>query len=206
MGLVCVCADALLRMRQLGRVRTFLCILVCGVVVTGLVVFFGEGGSILSIIDDIMNARGDSNATRENLYARSIELTFQSSPFIGLGIKEIEMGSSIPLGSHSTYVGVFYRVGIFGLLLFVSFVFLALRKVWAGRNYFVIVSMAGVIAFAAIEDIDGLNWVLFYTSLLIALSGYASTANLADYPGKGVLTNLPGISVLDSRPKIGESR
>ena len=63
------------------------------------------------------SAREGSNATRGNIYSASIEKAFAESPLIGMGIKDLSPYDLIPYGSHSTYVGFFYKTGIIGLII-----------------------------------------------------------------------------------------
>lgn len=69
-------------------------------------------------IHSFILARAGSNHTRIQIYLESIKLAFENSPVWGMGIKHISE-TGYPLGSHSTYIGVFYKTGVTGTLLFV---------------------------------------------------------------------------------------
>jgi len=67
----------------------------------------------------------------------------------------------VPIGSHSTYIGVIYKTGFLGLLVFLAFWGLVLKKWWSGRK-----SVAkddfliSVWTFTGIGLISGLIWML----------------------------------------------
>ncbi len=80
--------------------------------------------------DDILSARSGSLDSRITIYEKTIE-SWLERPFFGWGAtREIidvfpEAGTRkgiAPLGSHSTYLGLLYRQGIVGLLVFLWFI------------------------------------------------------------------------------------
>ena len=82
---------------------------------------------------------------------------------IGIGIKY--MLGDFPYGSHCTYIGIFYKTGLFGTLLFVIGIAMMCINIWnnisnkeTGRlAYIMILSYFGLLIFS---DIDASNWVL----------------------------------------------
>jgi hypothetical protein len=130
----------------------------------GLIVFviinFNE---FLNIALSFANSRSGSNSARFDIYKTSIQKVLDESPVIGIGIKY--MLGSFPLGSHSTYIGLFYKSGILGIILwvfgFASLIIGLYRKftqyIW-GVTFFII-NMA-YFAFLMFSDIDGVNWVI----------------------------------------------
>lgn len=123
--------------------------------------------SIVDAIDSLLSGRQGSNTTRSLLYLRSIEDVLESSPFIGRGIKftEYPFGDSIPLGSHSTYIGILYKTGFLGLAMgFLAFLceLKTFMKCPIGlsNKIFALAFLMVFVAFLAIEDVDGSNWSL----------------------------------------------
>lgn len=127
-------------------------------------------GLILRIFDSIMNMREGSNNMRMQIYTQSITTMLERSPIIGIGIKD--MLGEYPLGSHSTYIGVFYKTGILGGLIYLcSMVYLAM-KILLGKDFnrhmvTTKICLAAVLLLMALEDIDGANWCIctFYALL-----------------------------------------
>lgn len=125
---------------------------------------------IAAAINSVFYGRIDSNSTRLNLYRNSVNEALTINPLFGLGIKNVESNAGIPLGSHSTYIGFLYRTGIVGSLIMVAaLIVYCARKCskGGGWTFMSIVWLLGFGAFIAIEDIDGLNWVLFYSFIFL---------------------------------------
>ena len=95
---------------------------------------------IYQLINKILNARVGSNTMRSLIYRESIQKALNDSIFYGSGIKSSFYG--YPLGSHSTYIGLFYKAGIlgfiFGLSGLIQVVISVLNK-WRRKKYFIIV-------------------------------------------------------------------
>ena len=147
--------------------------LVIGIFLIGVLTIFWD--SIINFIFDvIIYGNLSSNNLRIEIIITSIRRTLAESPLWGLGIKEY-LYDGFPLGSHSTYVGFFYKTGIIGLIIGITiFVVANYRVVKHGRKgikielYFFLFSL--IILFA-IEDVDGTNWSIFlYFSMLALLS------------------------------------
>lgn len=129
-----------------------------------LVIIFEMKYSILyQLVNKILNARVGSNTMRSLIYRESIQKALNDSIFYGSGIKSSFYG--YPLGSHSTYIGLFYKAGILGLIFglsgLIKIVISALKK-WRRKKYFIIVlsSIIGVFGLLIFEDLDGANWCL----------------------------------------------
>lgn len=128
-------------------------------VVVLLVLFHGQ---ILDLVDMILNMRGGSTSTRFAVYERSINKMLSISPVIGLGIKDL-IGEALPYGSHSTYLGMFYKTGILGgsvymIAIVVAAVTAARKKVNSGTGLITKVVFFALLALWAFEDVDGTNW------------------------------------------------
>ncbi|MCX7910928.1 MAG: O-antigen ligase family protein [Endomicrobia bacterium] len=88
------------------------------------------------IIDKILEARKGSSITRFSLYRFTIEEAIKK-PFFGYGIKPRTEVWDIPIGSHSTYIGAFYKTGILGSFFLCGFLFLVVLK-WLKLRYTIV--------------------------------------------------------------------
>ena len=144
--------------------------MILGVLVVFLLMFSGylSGG-----YGYLVELRGDSTTTRLHLYVQSIALMLENSPIWGLGQKPILPGQSIPIGSHSTYIGYFVKNGFVGLVMqlffVVGFLYLCFDSfVQSSGKYMYQNILMAIILFAfAFEDIDAfeLNAFLFGLAL-----------------------------------------
>lgn len=128
---------------------------------------------IVETITQFAAAREGSNMTRGEIYRSSIEKAFIDSPLIGMGIKDLSPFDNLPYGSHSTYVGFFYKTGIIGLLIGTALLVSLNFKIYKQNKYFqneklsfffyMFIAMTLMLIF---EDLDGSNWLLvFYFSV-----------------------------------------
>lgn len=126
---------------------------------------------ILSILQELLNAREGSNKSRSYLLEESIQVTIENSPLIGMGLKA---NSSIgyPLGSHSTLLGFFYKTGIIGLITgSIIFLIINLKMLFyrVSKDKIIMkISLFMMFPLFIFEDIDGSNWLLVFYFLLIA--------------------------------------
>ncbi len=125
---------------------------------------------IIQKIKEIIYSRQGSTSMRNAIYSLSLEKTLHNSILIGNGIKEIYNG--YPLGSHSTFLGIFYKTGIIGsifaiigLILMQINTFISLKN--KNKSIVYIICLLCVLCFLIIEDLDGANWlIVLYFSLL----------------------------------------
>lgn len=127
------------------------------------------------LFDSILYGNISSNNARMDIYVQSVVEVIQKSPFIGMGIKKyLYKWSVAPLGSHSTYIGLFYQIGIIGgivgLLLF-SIIAVGMVK-RANRDKLIRIVLLFMLVLFAIEDIDGGNWliVMYFSSVGICFN------------------------------------
>lgn len=124
---------------------------------------------------ELANSRTGSNSTRMAIYSESIAMTVKESILIGIGVKY--MRGHYPYGSHSTYIGVFYKTGIIGSFFFVSALFALLKKLIqkakSNRSMILIILM-DILYFAilVLTDLDGSNWYIVTRFILWALLIY----------------------------------
>lgn len=124
-----------------------------------------------TIIDRLLNMREGSNSTRMTIYKESL-MAFISKPFWGCGIKNIG-STGLPLGSHSTYIGFLFKTGIIGTLVILTGFFIQIKglleklKKGCYCEKLSIIFMLLIFAFAILEDIDGVDWLIcLFFSLL----------------------------------------
>ena len=140
------------------KTRNILCLLL---MVSISFIFIIKGDYIVNVVIQLINSRGDSTSMRSLIYLNSIEKTLDQSPILGSGIKTMYMG--YPLGSHSTYIGVFYKTGFLGILLFLIgyynlfITYLKNRDTNIKRIH--LMSFLCLSVMLAVEDIDGANWI-----------------------------------------------
>jgi hypothetical protein len=125
---------------------------------------------ILEAFYDLFYSRSGSNDSRMRIYSTSITMTLQESPIIGIGIKYMQ--GNYPLGSHSSYIGFFYRAGFLGLIPICMFMVSALKKLYLIFKYHISLRLFSICTFGIFlgmltDDIDGTNWgiVLLFINL-----------------------------------------
>lgn len=114
-------------------------------------------------VEELATAREGSNDSREIIVTESIDRTQKDSPIVGMGVKDT---SSIgyPLGSHSTFLGFFYKTGTIGLLLGTAIFVLINAKILLLKPHRDRTLM-GIFIFVMpfvfiVEDMDGANWLI----------------------------------------------
>lgn len=80
----------------------------------------------LPVIIDFMlyvnDLRAGSTHARFNIYGHAFSFVFSENPFIGIGVKPRDDSlSALPIGSHSTYLGMLLKSGLIGLFFMVAF-------------------------------------------------------------------------------------
>lgn len=92
-------------------------------------------GSIASLWEAVNAAREGSSALRFLVYQHSITEMLNSHPLIGFGIKARDE-YAIPIGSHSTFVGVLYKTGVIGFIAVSMFVYVVLLRTLVVLRHF----------------------------------------------------------------------
>ncbi|MFC0525309.1 O-antigen ligase family protein [Pontibacillus salicampi] len=129
---------------------------------------------VYSVFLELLNAREGSTETRSLLLTESINITNTLSPYIGMGIKTLSPFGLLPYGSHSTFVGFFYKSGYIGLII-TSFLFIVINlkliTFLIRRDHILRSSLSihliMVSAMFFVEDIDGTNWLLVFYFILV---------------------------------------
>lgn len=120
--------------------------------------------SINNIIQRILNARTGSNGMRMYIYRSSMDKMLNESPFFGIGIKDLNL-DGYPYGSHSSYIGAFYKTGLIGGILYLISMLIMDFNIFLKRsadNYDLIKKTALIFCtiMMIVEDIDGANWTI----------------------------------------------
>lgn len=134
------------------------------------VAFFGH--SIARTVYEIINSRLGSTSGRLYIYSESISMTLSDSPIIGMGVKYTSsLSNDAPFGSHSTWVGFFYKTGFIGLALYIILFYrifqMQLRRAASKNSYevFLAISLTILYCYFFVEDLDATAWtcVLFFS-------------------------------------------
>ncbi len=128
-----------------------------------LIVLFGTTDYVAQIYQatlNLINGRSNSTNTRLIIYMTSIEAVLKNNLLLGMGIKI--MRGDYPLGSHSTYLGVFYKTGVLGSLFFLLGLFNMIgRYIRLYLNYknirHILIYYIFMFINIAVIDIDGAN-------------------------------------------------
>lgn len=127
-------------------------------------VLFLVHSEIWSRLVYIITSRQGSSSTRINLYLSTLHKVLNESPIIGMGIKYPNPDVyNLPFGSHSTYIGIFYRTGLLGTFLFLCAYFVQMNKCISLIKYeyrFLGISMLSYFIAIIFLDIDASAWVL----------------------------------------------
>lgn len=122
--------------------------------------------------------RKGSNVARKNIYITSLLTVWNESPFIGMGIKD--MTGEFPLGSHCTYIGIFYKTGFIGLFIwlfgFWQMLQYLFRRLWTNKfnklGRYIFSNIVLFLGYLITEDLDGADWlIVLYFSLVIIYGG-----------------------------------
>jgi hypothetical protein len=153
--------------------KDYLLLAVFIVVFLGLLFMYAE--NIKDIMESLIFARTGSNHTRMQIYFESVGLTLKNSPIWGMGIKHISE-SGYPLGSHSTYIGVFYKTGIGGTFVFAG-ILTGILKILLSRKENKTIRAEAIFIFMLFleflfEDMDGADWVIVLLFSVIGIIGY----------------------------------
>lgn len=154
----------LLIMRKMGISKRIQRIFTIIMGLLAVIVLCSNYSVLIKTFADFYNSRTGSNEARFIVYMRSIEMAWNNSPFIGIGIKYM-VDNFIPYGSHSTYIGIFYKTGIIGSIAFASGLWKEMRDIYINLKkskygFLTFIQIAAYLFFLLFADIDGINWVM----------------------------------------------
>lgn len=122
---------------------------------------------IYTKFNSIINSRKNSTSMRELIYTSSIQKTVTESVLIGIGVKEFI--GNYPLGSHSTFIGMFYKTGILGLCVFIIGWIIIMKKVIKKHNLKYTLTYWNLLIIFCVEDLDGANWMIILFFILLSI-------------------------------------
>ncbi len=133
-------------------------------VITTIFIFTDLLDFVVEMVMSLVNGREGSNYVRNVLYTQSIQLTTENSPFIGMGIKSISE-TGYPLGSHSTYIGLYYKTGILGTIFGLLSLGIVNIQLLVSRYENIILKFGSLFILVILgvligEDLDGANWLI----------------------------------------------
>ena len=131
---------------------------------------------LIDIFNSYLYSRQGSTNTRFKIYSESTSYVLENSPLFGIGIKY--MIGDFPLGSHSTYVGLLYKTGIFGCLIFLLTIMYIYYKIYKNMNLYIFLSNILIFVLFIFADIDGADW--YIVSYFIVWGIYISTNKCCD--------------------------
>ena len=149
-----------------------------GLVLIGSVITAIAVGLMLSLFleiwQDMNELRAGSSSVRFLMYEETIKLAMREGPLWGVGVKSRDV-FFIPLGSHSTYLGVLLKTGMIGLFCMIMFQLSILQlygraltsKFSAGEP--LIAMLTAMILFLAFEDLDAAQPLCFLYFYVLAI-------------------------------------
>lgn len=97
--------------------------------IAGTAILFLWGERILALLTEVVSARPGSSTSRGNTYESTFEyVAIHPFPLLGYGMKPREESLPNPLASHSTVLGLLFRAGIVGVVLYVALIVLLLVR------------------------------------------------------------------------------
>lgn len=103
--------------------------------------------------------RKNSTASRGDIYKITLSEALKK-PVLGHGFKPRPDDLPIPIGSHSTYIGVLYRTGFLGFLIFGAFWLAVFRKWWRQRPRLAVnETLRHLWTFGGVAFLSGLIWM-----------------------------------------------
>ena len=92
---------------------------------------------IYAKLQGVFLSRAESNSMRFMLYKKSFERMLVNNPLLGMGIKDLYQDTIYPYGSHSSYIGYFYKTGLIGGSIYLLAVCEFIKKMakWRKKNF-----------------------------------------------------------------------
>lgn len=132
------------------------------------------------IVHIVSEFRRGSTIWRVNLYKTTFKQSLKK-PIFGYGFKPRTEEVPIPIGSHSTYIGVIYKTGFLGLFAIILFWISILRRWWGQRRslsddgilrpiwFYSGIALIGGYFWMAVEDLDAPPIVAFFYFIIIGI-------------------------------------
>ena len=112
------------------------------------------------IINTFSEFRKGSTIWRARLYQLTLSEALKK-PVLGYGFKPRTEDFPVPIGSHSTFIGMIYKTGFLGLVVFLLFWVSVLRKWWIQKKYLMKDRLLySIWYFSGIALFGGLFWMV----------------------------------------------
>ncbi|NII94911.1 O-antigen ligase family protein [Microbacterium halimionae] len=112
-------------------------------------------GAISSFFEEVDGARSGSSKSRGEVYATTWDYILRNPfPLLGYGLKPQVEGLVASVGTLSTYLGLAFRAGLLGLLLFAALLFLLARRCFHQGSASGMVVVVFIAIWAVIADMD----------------------------------------------------
>lgn len=106
--------------------------------------------------ESINQTRSGSLESRSDIYRITVELIREHPfPIIGYGVKPSGEGLVASIATHSTPLGILFKAGLLGLLIYVFFVIASFKKLISTRNWLGFSIMTFIFLWSLLEDFDG---------------------------------------------------
>jgi hypothetical protein len=134
-------------------------VVICSSVTIGILTF----STIYQFVNYVDSARIGSRFARIDIYTATIEKIREIPiPILGYGFKPDSEGLVAAIGSHSTYLGLFFRGGILSALAYIAFLAIFAKLAWKARSSIAVFSIVFLTLWSIFEDVDAGHFVLFY--------------------------------------------
>ncbi|MCQ2519089.1 MAG: O-antigen ligase family protein [Lachnospiraceae bacterium] len=131
----------------------------------------------ITLVEKLLLMREGSQFSRSVIYSETW-LKIKEYPFLGYGIKVKSSWDLYPLGSHSSYLGFLFKSGLIGTSILLVALIYKLRDMYrvsvtAKSVYtsWIIISVFCVHAYFALEDMDGVSWLLCMWFAILGIVG-----------------------------------
>ena len=160
------------RLKKHMKLRTIVIIVVIGLALASPLV--------VNKAIQLFTQREGSNSMRMFIYTESITYTFTHNFLLGSGVKTMIGEYDYPLGSHSTIIGMFYKIGLIGLIVFLGlYIFIIVSSVKSFKKCFTVaIAVLLILVNMFVEDIDGTNWLMLYFPLMLSWLNFANKKRL----------------------------
>lgn len=143
-------------------------------------------GPLLEVLSQVDGARTGSSRSRGEVYAQSWEHYLQHAfPLLGYGIKPQEPELVASLGSLSTYVGLLFRAGVLGVVLFLALLGVLATICLKNHSTAGFIVVVFVALWAVIGDVDAGHFVPLFLAFCIPPPGPDPGNGVTDAPQQG---------------------
>lgn len=120
------------------------------------IIFLASGNYFQTFFNSINETRSGSLETRSDIYRITLQL-IQKHPFpiIGYGVKPSGEGLVASIATHSTPLGILFKAGVLGLLLYIFSIAASFAKLISTNNWLGFTIVMFIALWSILEDFDG---------------------------------------------------